>query len=152
MIHGTGNRMKNIFRIIDANLNRSKEGLRVVEDFVRFAIENKKLSSEVKKLRHRIDKIARAIYPQLVSSRDSKNDVFRETKEKDKKDQYTVVVSNIKRVEESLRVLEEFSKMISATAGAKFKKIRFKIYDIEKQIVQLRGFSQLTVLRGRNGK
>ena len=128
--------MKNILRIIDANLNRSKEGLRVVEDFARFVMSDENLSSEIKKQRHKIDRIARTVYPQLVSSRDSKNDVFRRTKEPRKKNSFSVVVSNIKRVEESLRVLEEFSKIISASAGSKFKKIRFKIYDIEKEIVK----------------
>ncbi|MBI5574199.1 MAG: thiamine-phosphate pyrophosphorylase [Elusimicrobia bacterium] len=128
--------MKNILRIIDANLNRSKEGLRVVEDFTRFVLSDDKISSVIKRQRHNIDKIARTVYPQLVSSRDSKNDVFRRTKESRKKNSFSVVVSNIKRVEESLRVLEEFSKIISASAGSKFKKIRFKIYDIEKEIVK----------------
>lgn len=126
---------KNILRIIDANLNRSREGLRVVEDFTRFVLSDDKISSEIKKQRHKIDRIARTVYPQLVSSRDSKNDVFRRTKEPRKKNSFSVVVSNIKRAEESLRVLEEFSKIISASAGSKFKKIRFKIYDIEKEIV-----------------
>jgi len=130
--------MKNqkIYRIIDANLNRSKEGLRVIEDFARFAVSDKVISSEIKKQRHKLDKIARAIYPHLVNSRDSRSDVLREVKEPAKKNGFSVVVSNIKRVEESLRVLEEFSKIISSGAGARFKKIRFRIYDIEKQIIK----------------
>ena len=127
---------KNILRIIDANLNRSKEGLRVIEDFSRFVMSDENLSSVIKKERHEIDRIARTVYPQLISSRDSKNDVFRLIKEPRKKNGFSVVVSNIKRVEESLRVLEEFSKIISVSAGSKFKKIRFKIYDIEKEIVK----------------
>ncbi|MDD5687940.1 MAG: thiamine-phosphate pyrophosphorylase [Elusimicrobia bacterium] len=128
--------MNNIYRIIDVNLNRSKEGLRVVEDFIRFVVEDKKLSSEIKKLRHQIDETSRVIYPELIASRNTKDDVFRETKESGKSNNYAVVVSNIKRAEESLRVLEEFSKTISATAGAKFKKIRFKVYNIEKEILK----------------
>ncbi|MFA5778661.1 MAG: thiamine-phosphate pyrophosphorylase [Elusimicrobiota bacterium] len=127
---------KNILRIIDANLNRSREGLRVIEDFSRFVMSDENLASVIKKQRHKIDKIARTVYPQLVSSRDSKNDVFRRTKEPRKKNSFSVVVSNIKRAEESLRVLEEFSKIISASAGSKFKKIRFTVYDIEKEIVK----------------
>ena len=126
--------MEKIFRIIDVNLNRSKEGLRVVEDFSRFVIADEKLSLTIKKQRHQIDKIARSIYPQLVFARDTKSDVFRETKEPSKKNSFAVVVSNIKRAEESLRVLEEFSKIISSTAPSKFKKIRFEIYDIEKRL------------------
>ncbi|MBN1383655.1 MAG: thiamine-phosphate pyrophosphorylase [Elusimicrobia bacterium] len=125
-----------IYRIIDANFNRSKEGLRVVEDFVRFALDNKKLASCIKRIRHQIDKIARGIYPKIVFSRNSKKDVFRTVKESRKKTGRSIVISNIKRVEESLRVLEEFSKMISATAGLKIKKVRFSVYDIEKKVVE----------------
>ncbi|HAM38802.1 MAG TPA: thiamine-phosphate pyrophosphorylase, partial [Elusimicrobia bacterium] len=71
-----------------------------------------------------------------VLSRDSQSDIFREKKESCKEDVKSVVVSNIKRAEESLRVLEEFSKIISVDAGAKFKKIRFDIYKLEKEIIQ----------------
>lgn len=127
---------KNILRIIDVNLNRAREGLRVAEDFSRFVMSDQNLTSVIKKERHKIDRITRTVYPRLIYSRDSKNDVFRRTKEPRKKNSFSVVVSNIKRVEESLRVLEEFSKIISAAAGLKFKKIRFKIYDIEKEIVR----------------
>ena len=127
---------KNVLRIIDANLNRTKEGLRVVEDFLRFAVENEKLSSQIKILRHEVDRIGRNIYPKLVLSRDIQSDIFREKKESSKEDIKSVVVSNIKRAEESLRVLEEFSKIISANAGAKFKKIRFRVYDIEKELIK----------------
>ncbi|OGS38850.1 MAG: hypothetical protein A2551_00120 [Elusimicrobia bacterium RIFOXYD2_FULL_34_30] len=127
---------KNVLRIIDANLNRAKEGLRVVEDFLRFIKEDEKLSLKIKGLRHSVDKISRQIYPKLVLSRDSQSDIFREKKESCKEDVKSVVVSNIKRAEESLRVLEEFSKIISVDAGAKFKKIRFDIYKLEKEIIQ----------------
>ncbi|MFH0947570.1 MAG: thiamine-phosphate pyrophosphorylase [Elusimicrobiota bacterium] len=128
--------MKKTLRIIDANINRAREGLRVIEDFSRFILSDENLSSKIKNQRHQIDRITRTVYPQLVLSRDSKSDIFRETKELGKKDSFSVVVSNIKRAEESLRVLEEFSKIISASAGSKFKKIRFTIYDIEKEIVE----------------
>ena len=127
---------KKIYRVIDANLNRAREGLRVVEDFARFVLDDAALSSDIKIARHNLDKISRVAYPRLVSSRDSGGDVFRKTRESAKKDMNSVVVSNIKRAEESLRTLEEFSKMISASAGSGFKKIRFRIYDIEKNIAE----------------
>jgi len=125
-----------IYRVIDANLNRAREGMRVVEDFSRFVLDDASLSSGVKKLRHNLDKISRNIYPELVACRNSRKDVFRKTKEPAKKDIRSVIISNIKRVEESLRTLEEFSKIFSSSAGAGFKKIRFEIYDAEKKIAR----------------
>jgi len=127
---------KKIYRVIDANLNRAREGLRVVEDFARFVMDDASLSSDIKSARHGLDKISRAVYPMLVASRDSRGDVFRKTAESAKKDMNSVVVSNIKRAEESLRSLEEFSKMVSSSAGSGFKKIRFRLYDIEKEIAE----------------
>lgn len=124
-----------IFRVIDANLNRSREGLRVVEDFSRFILEDAALSTRVKKMRHGVDRLSRKIYPELISNRNSAGDVLRKPRESAKKDIRSVLISNIKRVGESLRTLEEFSKMISPDAGSGFKKIRFEIYDVEKIIV-----------------
>jgi len=125
---------ENIYRIIDANFNRAREGLRVVEDFSRFILDDANLSSDIKKTRHNLDLISRDIYPKLIACRNSSEDIFRKTKEPAKKDVNSVVISNIKRAEESVRTLEEFSKIISSSAGAGFKKIRFKIYDIEKAV------------------
>ena len=123
-----------IFRVIDANLNRAREGLRVVEDFTRFILEDAPLSSRIKKMRHGVDRHSRKIYPELISNRNSAGDVLRKPGESAKKDIKSVLISNIKRVGESLRTLEEFSKMISPSAGAGFKKIRFEMYDVEKII------------------
>ena len=67
-------------RIIDANLNRLNEGIRVVEDIFRYALNHKEIASSLKELRHnaRIDKL----YDQLLNSRDVDNDVLRPTKKK----------------------------------------------------------------------
>ena len=126
----------NIHRIIDANLNRVKEGLRVCEEIARFILDNHKLTADFKKIRHEIDGVVRKTYPAsvLLKERNSNSDVGRlnsrgELKRANCKD---VFWANIQRVKESLRVLEEFSKLTDAKAALCFKQLRYKVYAIEK--------------------
>ncbi len=126
----------NINRIIDANLNRVKEGLRVCEEITRFILDNHKFTALFKKLRHEIDGVARKIYPlsELLSRRQSQGDVGRlnscgELKRANCKD---IFWANIQRIKESLRVLEEFSKLTDTRAALGFKQLRYKVYEIEK--------------------
>ncbi len=133
---------KNILRIIDANLNRLCEGLRVCEEVARFILEDKRYTSTLKRLRH--DAIAAAgrsgslRYASLVGSRDSKSDVGKDSipQELKRANHISVLCANLQRVKESSRVLEEFSKIIDRQAALRFKKIRFKIYDTEKDLIE----------------
>lgn len=129
--------MLSIYRIIDANLNRAKEGLRVCEEITRFLLNNHKLTALFKKIRHQIDELARKIYPAplLIKERESDKDVGRhnssgELKRGGCKD---IFYANIQRTKESLRVLEEFSKLTDVKCAAGFKEIRYKVYEIEKE-------------------
>ncbi len=123
-----------VFRVIDANLNRLKEGIRVVEDLLRYFQNNKELSKRLKSLRHlaRYDDINT-----LLKHRDSINDVLRPTtqSEMDRVDLKSIVIANFKRAEESSRVLEELFKLHDATQSENFKHIRYELYDLEKEIV-----------------
>jgi hypothetical protein len=131
---------KNVYRILDANLNRAREGLRVVEEVARFLWEDERLSKKLKNLRHRITKISQGNFDQklLLKYRDSQGDLgakgmgFYEGKRKDVK---TIVQANLRRTEEALRVLEEFGKLIKKDSAEDFKNLRFKIYTLEKEIV-----------------
>jgi len=126
-----------IYRIIDANLNRVKEGLRVCEEVTRFILDNHKFTALFKKIRHQIDTLARKIYPTslLLGERKSNNDVGRfnsygELKRGNCRD---IFWANIQRIKESLRVLEEFSKLVDTKSAAGFKQLRYKVYEIEKE-------------------
>ncbi len=130
-------RNNNYYRIIDANLNRVKEGLRVCEEITRFILDNRKLTAVFKKIRHDIDRFSRGIYPvaKLLKERKSNTDVGRynscgELKRGSCKDIYW---ANLQRIKESLRVLEEFSKLIDKKLALGFKQIRYKVYEIEKK-------------------
>ncbi|MBN1823086.1 MAG: hypothetical protein JW803_02070 [Endomicrobiales bacterium] len=129
-------RVGRILRLIDANLNRSREGLRVVEDTLRFVLEKKALYKKVRSLRHELDAVTRAIYPKLLSARDSRGDSGRLIKEAAARgNSRGVLAANFRRIEESLRVLEEYSRLAGPDAGKKFKSIRFKTYTLEKNLI-----------------
>lgn len=121
-----------LFRVIDANLNRLKEGIRVIEDVARYIHNNKELASDLKNLRHtcRINALE-----QLLTSRDSVNDVLRPTvsTELEREDIRGIVLANYKRAQESARVLEEMCKVIDPALSETFKSVRYRLYTLEKQ-------------------
>lgn len=124
-----------IYRVIDANLNRLKEGVRVVEDLMRYLHNNKELSKKLKSIRHL------AIYENidaLLEHRDSINDVLRPTVESElnRTDLKSIIVANFKRAQESSRVLEELFKLQSVKDSENFKHIRYELYDLEKEVIK----------------
>ena len=132
---------KGVYRIIDANLNRVMEGTRVCEDIIRFSSDNERLTVRLKDLRHEIFDSIRALRKEhlddLISSRDT-NDVGTTSTESEKTRENLVdlFMANTQRGKESLRVLEEVLKLFDAELSQKFKKFRFKLYDIEKTAVK----------------
>jgi len=132
---------KGVYRIIDANLNRVMEGIRVSEDIIRFASNNERLTVKLKSLRHEIFDSIKALrkehLEELVSSRDI-NDVGVKSNESEKKRDNLVdlFLANTQRGKESLRVLEEVLKLFDQKLSEKFKKLRFKLYEIEKTAVK----------------
>ena len=122
-------------RLVDANLNRLREGLRVLEDIERFIYDDKSLSQQFKSLRHacRIEN-----YSDYLKARDIIGDVLKETtaSESQREDIASIQLSNMKRAQESARVLEETLKLIDAAEAERFKQIRYTLYDLEKQILQ----------------
>ncbi|MFH1709664.1 MAG: thiamine phosphate synthase [bacterium] len=128
-----------ILRMIDANANRATEGLRVAEDVVRFVLDDSKLTSKLKDVRHRIVAIVKRLSgPKPVSLfvRNVHSDVGAERttrSEAKRTNVLDVFMANIKRAEESVRVFEETSKLFDPKLGPKFKKLRFELYDIEQK-------------------
>ncbi|WP_258442867.1 thiamine-phosphate pyrophosphorylase [Helicobacter sp. 16-1353] len=133
-------------RIIDANLNRLREGVRVIEDIARYALNDKNLSKRLKHIRH----ITRINNKHLLESRDIKNDVSKQSIESEIKrnNLKDVAIANFKRAEESARVLEELLKIdssdlhsniqfIDSVDSAVFKHIRYELYDIEIEYFRL---------------
>ncbi|MDQ1264826.1 MAG: hypothetical protein QG559_1827 [Campylobacterota bacterium] len=123
-----------LYRVIDANLNRLREGIRVVEDIIRYKDNNKDIASKLKLLRHQaqIKEITK-----LLQNRDSINDVLRTTikSELNRIDINSIIIANFKRAEESSRVLEELFKLHNIEYSENFKYIRYELYALEKEVV-----------------
>lgn len=120
------------YRVIDANLNRLKEGIRVVEDIFRYIFNDSEIGYKLKEIRH-LSKVDN--YNQIIKTRDSINDCLKpSTKSEFKRESIEqIVIANFKRAQESARVLEEIYKMIEPNEAEKFKTIRYKIYNLEKE-------------------
>lgn len=133
--------MNDIIRIIDANLNRSREGLRVVEDIVRFVLDDADIAFQIKSARHEITLIASQLPIsdlEFLCARDSKGDVGAELNsntENLRNSLKQIAIANIRRAEESMRVLEELSKLFDSKEALEFKRLRFRLYELEKQIL-----------------
>jgi len=126
-----------IYRIIDANLNRLREGLRVCEECFRFAKNEKEPSQKLKELRHRCKNVEDDFdKEELFFSRDSDSDVFSngfEGAESERESVEKLFCANIKRCQEAARVIEEFSKLCQKeSASQNAKSIRFELYSFEK--------------------
>ena len=119
--------------MIDANLNRLREGIRVIEDTLRYFHNDTSLTPLCKTLRHKIKHLAST---SLLTYRDIQGDRAKgSTREELRRENLVaLVLANFKRAQESARVLEEYTKLaphLGDTHG--FKQIRYELYDIEKQ-------------------
>ena len=120
----------NYLRLIDANLNRLREGIRVVEDIFRYVYNDKQTAIKLKELRH-LSRLEN--YIELLETRDVKNDVLRESikSEQNREDLNSILIANFKRAQESSRVLEELTKLSSIEDSENFKYIRYELYNLE---------------------
>jgi len=131
-----------IFRILDAANNRTGEGLRVVEDYVRMVLGDAFLSKQLKQLRH---DLAEAMTPLDLSSqilaRDSEGDVGRNlqtTTEYERSSDQAILKANLTRVQQSLRAIEEFTKTVDASVSKNVEQLRYRSYTLEKAIMVTR--------------
>ena len=118
---------KSIYRIIDANFNRAREALRVIEEFCRFALNSRPLTERTKELRHELSSlISQLDQGCLIASRDTAADVGagktvqNQISRADLKDCFTAAA---KRLPEALRALAEMTQAINPDLAQKIDKI-----------------------------
>jgi thiamine-phosphate pyrophosphorylase len=138
--------MNNLYRIFDANFNRVREGLRVLEDLARFSgrppdfgetspkAGNPGLARKLRDLRHQISVRTERSFPRpkLLAGRLSERDPGRGYRPEKRGGQKDLVLANSLRVTESLRVLEETAALLKPETTASFQELRFAFYDLEK--------------------
>ena len=133
--------LKNVFRVLDANLNRLREALRVIEEFFRFVEPEALAAGRMKKLRHDLEELEQGFdQRRLLDGRDTESDPFaniNRPEEMNRTNVYQVLTANFKRAQEAARVIEEYSKITDvAFLSEKAKTIRFSLYAVEKPVME----------------
>ncbi len=125
-------------RLLDAAANRAREGLRVIEDYVRFALDDRFLTGLCKQLRHELTAVLGRIPREyLLAARETEADVgtvLTTSSERTRADVAEVLAANFARLQESLRSLEEFSKLLDADLAAVFKQSRYQSYTLQRAV------------------
>ena len=126
-------------RIVDANLNRIGEGLRVLEELARLSLNDAALTQKLKDLRHKILHLDNESQQKLIGARDAAGDVgagMKAAGQEGTRDVTGTIIANARRVQESLRVLEEIAREpgLPLTSGD-FEETRFELYTIEKELL-----------------
>lgn len=124
-----------LYRILDANLDRTREGLRILEDWCRFGLNNSQFTEEFKYMRQ---ELAHWHRPEFRSARNTPEDpgtALTHPQEAVRNDISQVLQANFCRVQEALRVLEEYGKVYEAAMGESFKQMRYRIYTIESELL-----------------
>ncbi len=128
-----------LFRILDAAANRAREGLRVVEDYARFVLNDPFLTEQLKQLRHDLAGTIQMLpATALLSQRDTLQDVgtsLSTTSEGQRQNTAAVLAANWKRLQEALRSLEEFSKPLVDSPAKQFESLRYRCYTLERAMV-----------------
>ncbi len=131
-------------RTLDAAANRCREGLRVIEDFVRFSLDDAHVSRLLKELRHELtERLSDLDRLGVISARDTLGDVgtrIKTSREQTRQRPADIVLANCRRVAEALRTLEEFSKFVISkltdpTLPSRLEQMRYRVYTIEKALL-----------------
>ena len=124
-----------IYRIIDANINRASEALRVLEDWARLANNNQSISEKLKKIRHNINN-SFSLFTNLILSRESENDIGRNIENNSKRTTIKdIIKANCKRAEEAMRVLSEYGQLLNIDIK-QIEQDRYEIYTTEKELIK----------------
>ncbi len=126
--------MPPIGRILDANANRAREALRVMEDAARFLLDDADLSSAIKQARHTLA----ALLPDTLAHRDTPGDVgtsITTQQEASRASAHAVAAAAGKRLSEALRAIEEFGKTHPGVDAAAIEQLRYTGYELERRLL-----------------
>lgn len=156
--------MTPLARIIDANLNRSREALRTLEDLARFVLDDEALCVRLKRARHGLAEAAGRLAidrAALLAWRDTPGDVGTRVTAGGEYQRATagdIASAAFGRLQEALRSMEECAKALGAQGGTEgggasavvgdgaagdaagaFEQIRYESYELERLMAQRLG-------------
>ena len=124
-----------IAQLIDANLDRAREGLRVMEDWCRFGLKRSDFSIQIKDWRQQLGVHHHNIYRKArLTSNDPAMGVSHQL-QKVRSTPEAVFIANSSRVQEALRVIEEFTRITDPNLCKTATKIRYETYEIEIKVL-----------------
>ena len=134
-----------LIRAFDAAFNRAREALRVIEDYVRFVLDDRHLTNLLKQLRHSLTAAASHVSrPQRLACRETQADVGTQLstpQETTRPNAAAVLAANFGRLAESLRSLEEYGKVFQQAGenlGGRFESLRYQAYTLERAVESTR--------------
>ena len=125
---------KAVYRILDANLDRAREGLRIIEEWCRLGLNNQPLAEECKQIRQ---ELASWHSWELRQARDTPGDVgtdLSHPQEEARESIEQLLQANLCRSQEALRVLEEYSKLYDPEMASACKQMRYRVYTVESSL------------------
>lgn len=124
-----------VYRILDANLDRAREGIRVIEDWCRLGLQDGATAALCKDLRQNL---AAWHSSDLRAARDTPKDPgtdLTHAQEETRESVTALLQANFCRIQEALRVLEEYSKLYNSQMAAAVKQMRYQIYTLESSLL-----------------
>jgi thiamine-phosphate pyrophosphorylase len=125
-----------VARLLDANLDRAREGLRVLEDWARFGVDRADLVARTKDMRQRLGRLHRDDYKLARHTATDPAAGMGHPAQQERLSPSQIVGANAGRVHEALRVLEEFGRSIDPELASEAAALRYGIYDLEVDLLQ----------------
>jgi thiamine-phosphate pyrophosphorylase len=124
-----------IYRILDANLDRAREAIRTIEEWCRFGLEDLDLCDRCKQMRQELAQWHREEFRRARNTPDDPATGLSHANEVSRADVQSVLRANMGRLQEALRVLEEYGKVVDPNLGAAMKQLRYQVYTLESQLL-----------------
>ncbi|CCH65521.1 Thiamin-phosphate pyrophosphorylase [Richelia intracellularis HM01] len=134
---------KVVYRILDTNLDRAREGLRIIEEWCRFGLNSPQLVTKFKNLRQ---EVAQWHHEEMKAARDTPGDTGTElshVREEKRSSINSLLSANFCRVQEAMRVLEEYSKLYDPKMGKAFRQMRYSVYTLESDLMGFKRYQML---------
>ena len=124
-----------IYRILDANLDRAREALRTIEEWCRFGLEDRDLCDRTKQMRQELAQWHKEDFRRARNTPDDPATGLSHANEVIRPNIQTVLRANMGRLQEALRVLEEYGKVVDPNMGEAMKQMRYQVYTLESQLI-----------------
>lgn len=128
--------MPSVMRILDANANRAREALRVMEEAARFVLDDEAMVRELKEVRHALAGLL-GRFPEAIAWRDTPGDVgtgVKTPREASRASVAEVAIAAGKRLSEALRAMEEYGKVVEPGFASAVESLRYRCYEVERRL------------------